>query len=484
MIRKSPFIILISLLLVAGFTATTVVSYLLANQSLNQHIRTNTLPLTSDNIYSEIQRDLLQPILVSSLMAQDTFVRSWAVAGEQDVEQITLYLDSIQKRYQTVTAFFISDKTHNYYHPTGILRKVSSSDPKDDWYFRIKALPTEFEINLDQDAADPLRTTLFVNHQMHDFNGRYLGTIGVGLASDVIMTMIETYQHRYGRQVYFADKKGEIVLHGSAIENTTNLRSRPGVSEIATQILTSQGGTYSYQGTDSKVFLKTRFIPELNWYLLVEQQQRPSNKVVDALWINLAVSAVITLVILTLAFFTLNLYQRRIEELASRDQLTQIANRNNFESSFAQMIHYSQRRQQPLSAILADIDHFKTVNDTFGHLAGDKILAQVAKTLSLQLRKSDVICRWGGEEFLIVLPDCNLAFATSIAEKMRKEIEQNVFTDNQQPVTVSFGVAQLEKDDSAQQLFGRADASLYEAKAAGRNCVRQAACSEPEPALG
>ena len=97
MIRKSPFIILISLLLVAGFTATTVVSYLLANQSLNQHIRTNTLPLTSDNIYSENQRDLLHHILVSSLMAQDSFVRIWAVAGELDVEQITPYLDSIQK---------------------------------------------------------------------------------------------------------------------------------------------------------------------------------------------------------------------------------------------------------------------------------------------------------------------------------------------------------------------------------------------------
>ncbi|MGH1372194.1 MAG: sensor domain-containing diguanylate cyclase [Cellvibrionaceae bacterium] len=482
MIRKSPFIVLISLLLSLGFAATTLVSYLLANQSLNQHIRTNTLPLTSDNIYSEIQRDLLQPILVSSLMAQDTFVRGWVLGGEQNPEEITRYLASIQKKYNAVTAFFISDSSLRYYHSSGILKQVSPDNPSDDWYFRVEGLSSDFEINLDQDAADPGRTTLFVNHKVLDFQGKYIGTIGVGLASDVIMTMIETYQQRYGRQVYFANKQGDIVLHGSMLKNASNLRAMEGINEIATQILTSQGGTFSYRRDGQNTFLKSRFISQLNWYLLVEQQQQTSNQVTDALWINLALSAGITLVILTLAFLTLNHFQNRIEELASRDQLTQTANRNNFEAGFDQMVYYAHRQRQNLSIIVTDIDHFKSVNDNFGHLAGDRILTQVAAVLSAQLRKSDVICRWGGEEFLVVLPDCNLTFAASIAEKMRKAIETNIATDDTQSISASFGVAELENEtETSQQLFARADAALYDAKAKGRNCVCCATQSELEP---
>lgn len=472
MIRKSPFIVIISLLLIAGFFATTLISYLFANNSLNDHIRTNTLPLTSDNIFSEIQRDLLQPILVSSLMAQDTFVRDWAVQGEQDIDQIVRYLTSIGQRYQTITAFFISERTHNYYHTSGLLKKVDRNNPADRWYFKIKNLTSDFEINLDKDSANPQRTTLFVNHQVHDFNGNYLGAIGVGLSSEVIMDTIDTYQARYDRQVYFADREGNIVLHGPALKTTGNIRAMEGIQELATQILTSQGGSFSYQRGADQVFLKSRFVPELNWYLLVEQKQIPSKQVQGALWINLGLSLLITAVILLLAFITLNRFQRQIEHLANRDHLTQTANRHNFESSFEQMIAFANRRQQPLSILLADIDHFKSVNDEFGHLAGDRVLADVAKTLARQLRKSDVICRWGGEEFLIVLPECNLGFAESIANKMRTDIADTIALTDSRVITTSFGVAELQFNETTQQLFERADKALYQAKAQGRNCVR------------
>src|SRR5690606_40728560 len=106
--RKRIFVAILAALLAAGFLATTLISYQVAKTSLDHQVADEMLPLTSDNIYSEIQRDLLRPILISSLMANDTFVRDWALEGEKNSAQISSYLGEIQKKYGAITAFFIS----------------------------------------------------------------------------------------------------------------------------------------------------------------------------------------------------------------------------------------------------------------------------------------------------------------------------------------------------------------------------------------
>ncbi|BFM14735.1 sensor domain-containing diguanylate cyclase [Maricurvus nonylphenolicus] len=471
--RKGSFIAITSVLLLIGFSAISLISYYVANSTLNQHIRTNTLPITSDNIYSEVQRDLLQPILVSSLMAQDTFVHDWIVAGEQNPAAITRYLNNIQERYQTITAFFISESTRNYYHSSGILKKVDPENPQDDWYFRVKKLSGQYEINMDIDTADNSRTTFFVNHKVLDRDNSYLGVIGVGLASEAIKDMIDVYQNRYNRQVYFVDRQGKITLHGEALDDRNSIREIDGLKEIATQILTTTGGSYEYQFKDKHIFLKTRYVPDLDWYLLVEQEEHPEQAVQSVLWLNLGLSIGITIIVLILAHFTLGSYQRRLEQMANTDKLTGAITRSAFEPTFEQLLSFAQRRQQPLSVLLMDIDHFKVINDTHGHLLGDHVLKHITKLMNSLLRKSDVICRWGGEEFLIVLPECNLHSATNIASKMRKLIEESlkVVDSKHIDVTASFGVAQFNNLESSENLFLRVDKALYAAKAGGRNCV-------------
>lgn len=126
--------------MVVGFLATSLTSYFVARDSISRNISEQMLPLTSDNIYSEIQRDLLRPILISSVMATDTFVRDWALSGEDDNTQIIAYLTEIQQEYDTITAFFVSENTRQYYHPSGVLKTVSENDPDDAWYFRVRNL--------------------------------------------------------------------------------------------------------------------------------------------------------------------------------------------------------------------------------------------------------------------------------------------------------------------------------------------------------
>lgn len=481
--RKGSFIASISVLLVLGFSAISLISYYVANSSLNQHIRTNTLPITSDNIYSEVQRDLLQPILVSSLMAQDTFVHDWIVAGEKDPAAITRYLKNIQERYKTITAFFISDRTRHYYHSSGILGKVDPGNPQDDWYFRVKNLSEPFEINLDIDTADKSRTTFFVNHKVLDTDNSYLGAIGVGLASEAVKEMIEIYQNRYNRQVYFVDREGNITLHGKALEGRNNIREIDGLKDIATQIVTTTGGSYEYRSNDKRVFLKTRYVPELDWYLLVEQEEHPEQAVQSVLWLNLGLSIGIILIVLVLAHFTLGSYQRRLEHMANTDKLTGAITRTAFEPTFEILLNFAQRRQQPLSILLMDIDHFKVINDTHGHLLGDRVLTKICALIDSQLRKSDIICRWGGEEFLIVLPECPLDSAIDIATKMCALIEESlkVVDGNHIEVTASFGVAQYNNHESSENLFLRADKALYAAKANGRNRVETTPKTDAPP---
>jgi diguanylate cyclase (GGDEF)-like protein len=471
--RKTRFITVISLLLVIGFFGTSLVSYFVANNSLDKYIRTNTLPLTSDNIYSEIQRDVLPTIVISSLMAQDTFVRDWIIDGEKESDLIVRYLKSIQNRYKTATAFFISDKTLNYYHSTGLLKQVNADDINDSWYFKVEQLKDDFEINVDTDTAKLHQTNFFVNHKITDYNGNYLGTIGVGLSSDTVTDMIEFYQNRYDRQVYFMDPTGKITMRGKNYQGADNIRQTQGLSEISTQVLASPGGSYTYSRNDQDIFLKTRFVPELNWFLFVEQVGKPESHIQKTLWVNLSLSFLITLIVLFVANLTISKYQRRLEIMATKDKLTGIDNRHAFDPAFQQVLKTATRNKQALSVVLIDIDHFKKVNDNYGHSVGDKVLIIVAKLLKNNLRESDLLCRWGGEEFMMLLPKCPLADANLLAEKIRLQIENEIMDIDGEhiSITASFGVCEYDQNKSQQELFELVDNALYHAKDLGRNRV-------------
>lgn len=145
---------LVCLLLLAGFLTNSISNYLVSRSNVRKTIMESSLPLTSDNVYSEIQRDLLQPIFISSLMANDAFLRDWVINGERHEEKITKYLNEIKVEYGTITSFFVSEKTRKYYHAHGVLKEVKEDEPRDEWYFRVRSMADTFEINVDQDMAN------------------------------------------------------------------------------------------------------------------------------------------------------------------------------------------------------------------------------------------------------------------------------------------------------------------------------------------
>ncbi|GHD59645.1 hypothetical protein GCM10017083_44300 [Thalassobaculum fulvum] len=159
-----------------------------------------------------------------------------------------------------------------------------------------------------------------------------------------------------------------------------------------------------------------------------------------------------------------------IEMLARTDSLTGLWNRRHFEDTVEAEVERARRYGTPLSLLTLDADHFKRINDSHGHHVGDDVLRELARLLGQQIRRSDLLCRWGGEEFMVLVPGTDGDRAAAMAEKIRQRVAAHVF-DGVGPVTVSIGVGQAGPDETADAWLRRVDAALYEAKQRGRNRV-------------
>ncbi|MDF9777342.1 sensor domain-containing diguanylate cyclase [Pseudomonas baetica] len=470
-------------LLGAGFLATSFLSYYASRASIRDNIVNTELPLTSDTVYSEIQKDLVRPILISSMMARDTFMRDWVVNGEKDSDQMTRYLNEVMTHYGAYTAFFVSNTSLTYYHAKGVLKQVKATEARDAWYFRVRDMKGPYEINVDPDLANKDDLTFFINYKVYDYNDRFIGAAGVGLTVDAVIKLIDKYQQRYQRSVYFVDNFGRLVLTGAeggpqGARIGQKLGELDSMKDLVSRLPQPHSGSYEYSVQGQGHFLNVRFIPELNWYLFVDKREDSAlGEIRQSLYLNLLICLLVTLTVLALLNRAIKRYQDKIQAQAILDSLTELPNRRGFDLLAAQAMHEARREPKPLTALLLDLDHFKTLNDTYGHLAGDQVLIGFARDLESCLRHSDIVCRWGGEEFIVLLKDTDGKTGLMIAEKIRQHVEQQryAYNDKALQLTVSIGLTTLQADDTLHSLLSRADHAMYRAKQTGRNrtCVEK-----------
>ncbi len=161
--------------------------------------------------------------------------------------------------------------------------------------------------------------------------------------------------------------------------------------------------------------------------------------------------------------------ERRLGRLTITDELTGLKNKRFFDSKLASEVDHSRRMHQPLAMILLDVDHFKDYNDTYGHLEGDAVLAGIGVIIRDMIRENDTGCRYGGEEFVIILPGVEKEKAFEISERIRKKIFHHFASVSHGAVTISAGIAVLQPGDDPESFFSRADHAMYLAKRSGRN---------------
>ncbi|PKO08331.1 MAG: hypothetical protein CVU40_16245 [Chloroflexi bacterium HGW-Chloroflexi-2] len=476
--NKYRLIGILTVVLVFSFTFTSLVSYNVTRTSIDSDAKTKILPLISDNIYSEIQKELLQPIYNSSIMANDEFLVEWVLAGEQDTEEIVRYLQRIKERYGYFSAFYISARTNNYYYYEGILKQIRPEDEHDIWYYDFVRSGRHYDLDVDNDEATSGTLTIFINHRLEDNQGNFLGVTGVGLKMSEVGETLESYRKRFGHLIYLIDSEGLIQIHPDQdlVENT-NIRELEGLQDIGDNILRNDDVThyYEFRTKNGEQTLSARYLPDLDWYLIVEQDQTQALEAARlGLFGNIGIGVVVTILVIGLVVIVVNLYISKLEETANRDELTGLYNRRKMDEILSREIAFSKRYGEPLSLMMMDIDYFKSVNDSYGHHAGDHYLVEFAKVLREEVRLVDYVGRWGGEEFIILLPKTNVEQAKGLAERLRYAVEVMQIESGRGLIsrTVSIGIASAQSGKmDVDEIIRHADEAMYRAKQQSGNCV-------------
>lgn len=463
----------VGILAVMGFLLSSLSGFFAARESLREQIQSSTLPLTSDNVYSEIHRDLMKPIFVSFNMAHDTFLRDWVLSGEKNSDRIARFLTEVKSKNGTIASFFVSDRTGKYYYPGGELKTISPHEPRDAWFYRVKNMSSDYEINIDLDMANQDNMTIFINYKVYDFQGGFLGAAGVGLNVNSVGKLIGRYQRIYGSNIFFVDHAGNITLHSPGVSrNITNLSQIPGLAPLQREILSQQQGKFSYTNDAGTTHVHTRFIPEFQWILIVEKDEQQS---LNAIWAtlrwNLAICLAISLVIILLISRVIHTYQKRMETIAHTDKLTGAWNRHAFPILMEQTLKEATRSRTETTLAIFDLDHFKQVNDRLGHNGGDDVLREFADLVRSRIRRSDLFFRWGGEEFVLVFQNCTEAEAFTNCEEIRAVLDSRPHNHGVH-ITVSAGISAYIPGESLEQWLSRCDQLLYTAKKAGRNACK------------
>ncbi len=472
-------LVLIAAILFCSFIGISSINYMITRASVRAEILQNDLPLTMDNIYSELTSEMMRPLLVSSSMATDHFLKDWVSEGERDVDKVLKYLNGIKEKYDFFTTFFVSAHTGIYYRYNGIHKTISPLDSHDVWYYDFTARNQEYGIDVDTDEAAGNILTIFINYKVFDSEGKLLGVTGVGLQVDHVSELIAAYKQKYQRIVYLIDREGKIMVHPEKyyIEKMS-IGDMEGIGKITEKILETGNSPESFEFERDRrtVFLTVRFINSFSWFLLVEQDESKAlstarNNFIRTVLLGLVASFFVVLITLG----AINRYQEELEALAVTDELTGVANRRSLEKEFEKLVYSYSRSKKTFSLILMDLDRFKNVNDTNGHLAGDNVLRNVAQLIKGNIRPTDTLARWGGDEFAVLC--CQETDGVlKMAERIRQAIRMadlggkgSKLDDPGNLITVSCGVTSFHEGDNLDTMFSRADRALYRCKKGGGN---------------
>ncbi|WCE31459.1 sensor domain-containing diguanylate cyclase [Vibrio sp. SCSIO 43137] len=469
--RRGLLIVIIASLLIIAFVFTNYISYHYLNSSLRQSVINTELPKASTEAYSEIALSVVPSVVASSMMANDRFLRQWLISGEQNHSQLTDYLTQIKRQNRAFISFLVSAKSLEYYNSEGVKVYESPDDPQAAWYFDFIRSPVLYELNVGPSIDESHTPAIFINYKMMEGN-QLIGVVGLGLRLSAIESILGRFKNSYKQNIYFIDTEGMIISssHGATFSGDELIKV-PGLTEVIKGERPNNADFFEYQSRNNHLFMNLRFIDELNWWMLIEQEEGDAvKKVRNILVTNIFIGVATIFVTLIIVSWIINYFHKKLEILATTDQLTGLDNRQVFEHDVKKALLQNERQYSHQTLLLIDVDRFKNINDSYGHLMGDEVLKNIAQTLSLNNRESDCLGRWGGEEFVLLAHNMSIEQGEILAEKIRLSIEQH--SSFPQQITVSIGVTESAAGDKLETLLSRADSAMYKAKNAGRNCVR------------
>ena len=451
-----------------------MVNYYVSVQASEKQLKTMSLPLSLDNIYTEIQKHILQPYLISSMMANDTFVKDWIEHPAQDRQEIVNYLSAIKNNYDTYNTFLVSNKTKNYYTQDGLVEKLDFNKPHHLWYSKFVKSKNIHEINIDLNKNLSSSLIMFINYKILNKQNELIGVTGVALQTTYINKMLKKFREKYNFKVTFYNEEGEAILYEENHNNHVSIRKSPHLKQYHDKIISKKSHIIEIKKESETYIMHTKYIEGLNLYLTIEAKlSEHTGNLKSILLFNLLISLAVVLFVVIVLYRIIQQHSKKLEDFAFYDTLTQIYNRRYFETKLLAEINNLKRYNSDLSLVFIDIDNFKHINDSKGHNVGDEILKIISKIFKNNTRSIDTISRWGGEEFVILLPNTNVREGEILAEKLRSTLENS--TEIQHILTyklhASFGVTSYKESDDIDSFTKRADEAMYMSKKNGKNRV-------------
>ncbi|MCC2617124.1 sensor domain-containing diguanylate cyclase [Aestuariibacter halophilus] len=450
-------IVVIAIITLAHFSVSKIV----AEQSrIHQQSLSPALSLITEH--------LMKPLHVSQTLSKSKELQALMEADTIDATAVHETLQRLEKEFGFL--FFIaSEPARRQYNSDG--SEHALVEGKVNWYFKYKDKPE----NAVADIGKWEDTHFYIDLKIYDDQERFLGFFGTGKSLRSFLDLFAQYKQQYGYDFIFVDADKNITLSSDPDLVAANSKFHH-LADLAWYREAMENGETSVNNRliekDGKDFLVAEInIQPFDWtmYLLSPLSERQT--ALSRTFIFSIISLLVVIFALFMLIYNLLYYFKRdMQRNVQIDPLTKLPNRNKVELRYAELVD----QKRPIAVILLDIDHFKAVNDTHGHNAGDHVLRQVASMLDSQLREEDIIGRWGGEEFVILLPDTTPEQAYEVAQKLRLRLANMTASTGSLAlqITASFGVSYTEGDRPLVEVLARADDALYQAKRDGRNQVR------------
>ncbi|MEM9396239.1 MAG: diguanylate cyclase [Pseudomonadota bacterium] len=421
-------------------------------------------------VYKLVRDELIRPLYIAETFASSARFMSLMESANLDEQALTTQLQAMQRDLDLV--FFVASERarKQYFSNRGPL---DLEEGKVAWYFEAQAQDRDFFADLGQ-VGD---VHLFYDVKIYGEERAFLGYVGVGKSIKRFLETFDLYKAQYGYDFLFVNEDNEVILSSLADLVVTDefipKLDSVGLPDSASPTRASLDSQLIEVNSEDYLISEIA-IEELDWrlLLLVPLKARQA-QIIRSFATSTFTSVVLVILLIGASLYLLMLYKISLEKKTEIDLLSGLPNRRFLQRRFGQL----RRSNTQLSVVIADLDFFKNINDSYGHEVGDQVIKAAANGLKEGLREMDIVGRWGGEEFVMLIPASSIDMAQSIAERARSKLERmNIDTPTGSvSVTASFGVAfGSAASESLSDLLARADNALYEAKNNGRNQVRLA----------
>jgi diguanylate cyclase (GGDEF)-like protein len=416
-----------------------------------------------------IVEQLMQPLHISQTLAKAKELKDLMRDPQDNEEQVFTTLKRLNQEF-SLNFFIASEISRTQYDSAG--KKIDLIEGKVDWYFRYKDQPE----NAMADIGQWQNPQFYIDLKIYDDEGNFLGVFGVGKSLTAFTQVFSEYKKTYGYDFIFVDQNKDITLTSDPellIKGVTfkNLADLPWFQALKPAQQQASLNNLLLQINGQEALIAELNIQPFDWtlYIITPLQSRQT-EISRGFIISIVTLLAVIFGLFLLIYNLLYYFKKDIQKIKQIDILTELANRGNTTLKFEELMY----EKKSVSLVLIDLDNFKPINETHGRKAGDIVLRQVAQMLQSNIRDTDILGRWGGEEFILLMSDTGPHEAVELCQELCKKLAAMTITTGTTSIQItgSFGVSFTATPRTMSEVITAADDALFSAKRDGRNMVR------------